>query len=173
MTLCTFCDKDKPPDQFSRRYPHQRYGMWCKECERNRASIRRHGITVAQKSRIAEHQGGCAICGHTDPGSKGWTVDHDHRCCPREKSCPSCRRGILCGWCNKMLGAAFDRPQILLAAVDYLKRHASGTCHWHMPLACAPGLCTEITEKTNEESLVTSEKKSHLSNAHEPEDQNV
>lgn len=151
---------------------HRRYGMWCKQCERNRASLRKHGITVADKQLIADHQGGCAICHHPDPGSKGWTVDHDHECCSGEKSCPKCRRGILCGWCNKMLGAAFDRPQILSAAIEYLERHASGTCEWHMPLVCAPGLCTEITEKTNEESLVTSGNESCLGNAREEAQKN-
>lgn len=164
MVVCTFCKVEKAADQFARSFPHPRYGMWCKECERNRASIRRHGMTVAQKQKIADHHGGCAICGHSDPGTKGWTVDHDHQCCSGENSCPKCRRGVLCGWCNKMLGAAFDRPQILSAAIAYLERHASGSCDWHMPLACAPSLCTEITEKTNEESLVTSENESQVSN---------
>ena len=113
----------------------------CKPCENNRASIRKHGMTNEQKAQIAERQGGCAICGHDVPGSKGWMVDHDHECCDSEKSCPQCRRGVLCGWCNKMLAYAFDRPQILTSAVKYLKRHATGTCDWHMPLACAPRLC--------------------------------
>lgn len=161
--ICSFCKQEKPQDQFSRSHPHERYGMWCKECERNRASLRKHGMTVADKQRIADHQGGCAICGHEDPGTKGWTVDHDHKCCGGEKSCPRCRRGILCGWCNKMLGAAFDRPEILKAAVQYLERHATGTCGWHMPLACSPSLCTERTDRTYEESLVTRRSHSYVS----------
>lgn len=171
-TVCTFCKKDKPLEHFSRSRPHPRYGMWCKECERNRASIRKHGLTVAQKQEIADHQGGCAICGHSEPGAKGWTVDHDHECCDGESSCPKCRRGILCGWCNKMLGAAFDRPQILSSAIKYLERHAAGTCDWHMPLACAPSLCTEITNKTYVESFVLSRNESHVSNAQEADTKN-
>ena len=164
---CSFCNQEKPMTQFSRSHPHPRYGMWCKECESNRASIRKHGITVAQKQQIADHQGGCAICGHSDPGAKGWTVDHDHECCPGANSCPKCRRGILCGWCNKMLGSAFDRPQILRSAISYLEKHATGTCDWHMPLACAPGMCTEITENTNGESSVASKEKSCVSDVRE------
>lgn len=99
-------------------------------------------MTVQQKQQIADHQGGCAICGHHDPGTRGWVVDHDHMCCDSEKSCPKCRRGVLCGYCNQMLGSAFDRVQTLTAAVAYLEKHAVGTCDWHMPLACATGLCT-------------------------------
>ncbi len=140
--ICGFCKVDKPESEFGPK-PNTKYapGWWCRSCENNRASIRKHGITNEQKARIAESNGGCAICGHDDPGSKGWVVDHDHKCCDREKSCPKCRRGILCSWCNKMLAYAFDRTQILRAAIEYLERHALGTCVWHEPLACAPKVC--------------------------------
>lgn len=137
--ICSFCKEDKPDSEFGRAAPHARWGMWCKPCERNRASLRKHGITVQQKTEIAEHQGGCAICGHKDPGAKGWVVDHDHACCAGVNSCPKCRRGVLCGYCNGMLGYAFDRVQILEAAIAYLKRGPG--CVWHMPLACAPSMC--------------------------------
>lgn len=139
--ICQFCKQDKPAAEFGKAPTSTRYQHWCKSCERNRASVRRHGITVQQKCEIADAAGGCAICKHPDPGAKGWTVDHDHECCVGEKSCVRCRREILCGWCNKMLGSAFDRPQILEAAVEYLKRHQAGGCDWHIPLACAERIC--------------------------------
>jgi hypothetical protein len=81
----------------------------------------KHGMTSAEKASLAMEQGGCAICRRTDPGGKGWMVDHDHSCCPGERSCPKCRRGILCAWCNNMLGYALDNPATLRAAVDYLE----------------------------------------------------
>ena len=138
--ICPFCKKDKPRDEFGSA-PLPKYEHWCKACNANRASIRKHGVTGPEKARIAQWQCGCAICGHIDPGAKGWTVDHDHACCDDIQSCPKCRRGILCGWCNKMLGAAFDRVEILQSAIRYLEAHAPGTCDWHRPLACSKRRC--------------------------------
>lgn len=138
--ICPMCKEEKAASEFPKK-PAGPFTWMCRWCERNRASIRKHGITVQQKEEIAHHQGGCAICGHADPGSKGWTVDHDHDCCAGEKSCPQCRRGILCGWCNKMLAYAFDRPAILQSAIEYLAAHATGTCDWHKPLACSTRIC--------------------------------
>lgn len=131
-------------------------------------------MTLEQKQEIADYQGGCAICGHPDPGTKGWTVDHDHRCCDAEKSCTRCRRGVLCGYCNRMLGSAFDRIETLKSAVEYLEKHAAGTCGWHMPLACADGLCTNGRRpRTNEESSVPSGNESHLSDVREEATKNA
>jgi len=158
--ICPRCQVDKPSNEFPKK-PQGPYSWICRACERNRASLRKYGITNEQKAQIAAHVGGCAICGHEDPGSKGWTVDHDHNCCAGEKSCPKCRRGVLCSWCNKMLAYAFDRPQALQAAIDYLRSHADGGCAWHIPVACAPRICgnvesascTDRTDVTYEESL--------------------
>lgn len=116
------CGQTKPVEEFG---PHKLtpdgLNTYCRQCEADRLQIRKHGITRAQKNEIAQAQGGCAICKHPDPGGKGWVVDHDHACCPGEKSCPQCRRGVLCQWCNNVLGYAFDRPQILRAAAAYLE----------------------------------------------------
>jgi hypothetical protein len=70
---------------------------------------------------MANEQGGCAICHRPEPGKKGWVVDHDHSCCPGDRSCPLCRRGILCQWCNNALGYALDNPATLRAMADYLE----------------------------------------------------
>jgi len=139
--ICGFCKVDKPRDEFGAAPPKHGYTKWCKRCERNRASVRKHGMTVEQKVEIADFQGGCRICGHPEPNSRGWVVDHDHECCSTERSCPKCRRGIICSWCNAVLANAFDRPQILQSAIEYLAAHAGGGCDWHKPLACSTGLC--------------------------------
>lgn len=79
-----------------------------------------HGLTPEQKTALILKQGGrCAGClsvledGH---------VDHDHRCCGPRKSCERCRRGILCGDCNRALGLVRDDPETLCRLASYLRR---------------------------------------------------
>lgn len=96
------------------------YEARCRECIADTRRVQKHGMRLDEKEFIAEHQDGCAICGRLTPGKKGWAVDHDRSCCPGDKSCEECRRGILCAWCNNTLGYAFDNPEILRRAADYL-----------------------------------------------------
>jgi hypothetical protein len=70
-------------------------------------------------AKVAE-QGGCAVCGTNTPGGWDWHVDHDHACCPTEKTCGNCLRGVLCGNCNLILGHAGDSADRLMAAAAYL-----------------------------------------------------
>jgi hypothetical protein len=62
-----------------------------------------------------EQQGGrCYLCG--DPISlesekgkrRSAQIEHDHRCCGQNRSCPKCRRGLACGGCNSVLGMVND-----------------------------------------------------------------
>lgn len=87
---------------------------------REKVQRRRHGLIASEKLAIAEAQGGCPICRRTDPGRAGWVVDHDHTCCPRERSCASCRRGVICQACNMILGYVKDDPEVLRRAIAYL-----------------------------------------------------
>lgn len=61
-------------------------------------------ITEEEFDRLLVEQGhACAMCevpfGGTVP-----VVDHDHACCPGQRSCGRCNRGLLCGRCNRTLG---------------------------------------------------------------------
>lgn len=137
--LCSKCEFDQPRDQFgpsAELWPDHRQ---CHKCSRDSSMRRKHGITAEQKLDIAAAQGGCRICGHPEPSARGWVVDHDRSCCPTDKSCPKCRRGVICQYCNTVLGAAFDRPAILRAAAEYLEIVRG--CSWHYPVACAPSIC--------------------------------
>lgn len=90
-------------------------------------TLRKFGLTPAAFAALVERSGGrCAICSTADPGGKHdtWHVDHDHRCCPRGRSCGSCIRGILCSNCNLGLGHFKDNAAILQSAMEYLAAHA-------------------------------------------------
>jgi Recombination endonuclease VII len=74
---------------------------------------RKHGITVEDKIRMLEAQGGrCYLCGDELP-FEGAHVDHDHRCCPANRSCQYCRRGLAHSDCNLIAGNAADDPDKL------------------------------------------------------------
>jgi hypothetical protein len=61
------------------------------------------------------------ICGCKEPTGHGWTVDHDHACCPGERSCGKCVRAILCMNCNNALGCVRDNIEILRKMISYLE----------------------------------------------------
>jgi hypothetical protein len=161
--MCSNCMTDRPREEFgpsAEMWPDRRM---CHTCNRERSQRNRHGVTQQERAQIAAHQGGCAICGHPEPGGKGWVVDHDRiNCCDRDRSCPRCRRGVICQWCNSVLGYAFDRVDTLRRAIAYLE--APRTCSWHMPVACAPSICEahlhgrngrdELTEKQPESASI-------------------
>lgn len=51
-------------------------------------------------------------------------IDHDHDCCKGVYSCGKCVRGIVCYYCNFLLGNARNNPDILLAAAEFLQVNA-------------------------------------------------
>ena len=139
---CGTCKAIKPLEDFNRSRNAPDGRDWrCKECSYSRLKIwkqenpdkvylhevkRRHGgITKAElDDMLAAQEGACAICGSTDPGSKrrNFSIDHDHKCCPKDKSCVKCRRGLLCGVCNSSLGGFRDDPELLRKAADYIEK---------------------------------------------------
>jgi len=77
-----------------------------------RRRLKQYGLTPEDYARMWRSQGGvCAMCG----GDVHLYVDHDHE--------TLAVRGLLCGQCNRLLGCAADRPEILLRAVQYLSEH--------------------------------------------------
>jgi hypothetical protein len=83
----------------------------------------KYNLTVAQHAALLEAQGGvCAICRGTNPNGYRLSVDHDHSCCPGNRSCGTCVRGLLCAGCNFVVGHASDDSERLRAAADYLDR---------------------------------------------------
>jgi hypothetical protein len=99
----------------------------CKECQAH--SRRKHFYKVDRdrwEQMLNDQDHSCAICNATEPaGQGGWHVDHDHACCPGEKSCGACVRSLLCHNCNQGMGNFFDDPDRLLAAATYLISHSN------------------------------------------------
>ncbi len=76
-----------------------------------------YGITSEQFAAMLESQNGrCAICKTSEPSGKGnWHVDHCHS--------SGKVRGLLCHFCNLMLGNAKDDVDRLTAAIEYINNH--------------------------------------------------
>jgi Recombination endonuclease VII len=92
--------------------------------DRKRAARpRRHGLTQEQFDALMHSQDGlCAVCkGPPDGRWKVLQIDHDHKCCPGEKSCGACVRGLLCARCNVVAGYMEDNPMLLQELASYLK----------------------------------------------------
>src|SRR5690349_13490769 len=91
-----------------------------KEKVNRRVRNRRHGITQEQyDAKMKEQDGRCAICHKEFEGTPH--VDHNHACCPKLRSCDKCRRALLCGHCNVLIGMAAESIEVLSNAIKYLK----------------------------------------------------
>jgi hypothetical protein len=83
-----------------------------------------YGLTLEQYYSMWEAQDNrCAICPkELVEGKAGAHVDHDHKCCPGKTSCGKCIRGILCADCNNLIERAKENEDILMEAVQYIKK---------------------------------------------------
>ena len=111
---------EQPCDQCGeamRAYHHTRY-----EHRRKYLLKRKYNLTDEDFwQMLANQDGRCAICRSTDPGRWDmWYVDHNHACCPGNRTCGKCVRGLLCAKCNVGLGNFRDNPRYLEAAIAYL-----------------------------------------------------
>lgn len=77
-----------------------------------RIRARKYGLTEEQFHSLLKSQSGlCKIC--KTPTDKTLHIDHCHT--------TGRVRGLLCFRCNNLLGSAKDNPDILQAAIQYLK----------------------------------------------------
>ena len=83
----------------------------------HRTKIRKgYGVEPEQYEAMGEEQGWvCAICGKPSPEGFRLAVDHDHS---THKV-----RGLLCSSCNQGLGRFKDNPELLMKAIEYLRRN--------------------------------------------------
>jgi hypothetical protein len=96
------------------------FSSYCLACDKVRSRKRRRdylarayfGISRAEYERYFENAK-CPICFEDE--RKKMVLDH----CHASKKI----RGVLCTNCNSVLGFAEDNPEILQAAIDYLRAH--------------------------------------------------
>lgn len=106
------------------------------------ARASRHGVAewLPLFTALWEAQDGkCYLCG--DPfeleRDRPVHLDHDHDCCPPQRSCWICRRGLACKWCNRLAGFARDDPDRLRLIANNLERAKAGV---RMRMAEAQGV---------------------------------
>jgi hypothetical protein len=149
---CKKCGEEKPVASFYLTSRGGGLNPECKPCnnDRSRSWLRAKRLEDPEYSRwldlwckyrlrredfeamLARQGGACAACGATEPGGKGrFNVDHDHACCPGDKSCGQCVRGLLCAGCNSGIGFFNDDVDRLMAAAAYLlaQRNVLGAIH--------------------------------------------
>jgi hypothetical protein len=148
MKQCSNCKELKSLDQYyTNAKTNKRTGTKCRECfkaysrewkknnkerkkeldknwyiangEYRRAQIRQQkfGISAEQYKAMLQTQSElCGICGkHQSTFNKGLAVDHCHT--------SGKIRGLLCSYCNLMLGNSLDNIETLTKAIDYLRRN--------------------------------------------------
>jgi hypothetical protein len=137
---CTKCKQIKHEDEFytEARNPNRNYRRSnCKACDKVRNFIyKQSNRTVMNKKRVQYNRtkkaffppdlfderlllqnGVCAICGAKEAGGRGqFHADHNHT--------TETPRGVLCHRCNIALGHFRDNPEILQAAIEYLKKYS-------------------------------------------------
>lgn len=125
MKTCTKCGEEKPYSEYYKNAQKKGgYYNSCKICYRihrdenqynRRAHLKyKYGLSLAQYDVMLEEQGGvCAVCGRSN-GSKRLFIDHDHA--------TGEVRGLLCHACNITLGNVDDNEELLLLAVEYLRK---------------------------------------------------
>lgn len=127
--ICVTCEGWKP---FAEYWKHSggRFGLrpQCKSCIRSgqhlwrrteggkahakKKRVGNYGLTPAQyDAMLAKQSGVCAICGRAPRGSL--VIDHDHS--------DGTVRGLLCRRCNIGIANFDERPDVLIAARNYLR----------------------------------------------------
>ena len=85
--------------------------------------FRKYGLSASEYEALFEAQSGrCAICKCEETATRlgnpiSLAVDHHHK--------TGRVRELLCTACNKMIGLANEKPEILVAAIRFLKKHSA------------------------------------------------
>lgn len=99
-------------------------GLCAKDVVYSYEVVKRYGLTLDRYEEMLLDQGGvCAVCKGVNANGQRLSIDHDHACCPGQRSCGRCVRALLCAGCNFILGHANDDAARLRAAASYVETH--------------------------------------------------
>jgi len=86
----------------------------------------RYGIGSQRLLEMIDAQNGrCAVCQRVMDGDvkvRAPHIDHDRKCCPGNRSCGDCVRGLLCARCNVGVGMLGDDPEVIDGAAAYVRQ---------------------------------------------------
>lgn len=118
--LCTSCGLYKSPEEFGKQKAvTDGLAVHCRLCRLDQITRSKYRVRY---SDLLEGQGGqCLMCDKTSSDTRNMSVDHDHACCPGDKSCGACVRGLLCLRCNTALGI-IENEDLQRRAFAYLAR---------------------------------------------------
>ena len=133
---CAWCDEWSETPHWPGKWPYI-----CKRCLEPIghvvARLKLHSVSH-ERARKLVVDSGCEICGRNmlewarpvQQGNKSMqpvlTVDHDHSCCPGQRSCGRCVRGLICMSCNAALGMLNDDLAAAQALAEYLRVRSVG-----------------------------------------------
>jgi hypothetical protein len=98
---CVRCQEWLPEAVFGKQ-SHKSDGLyvWCKRC----VADSQHHLPVERRQQMLADQDGKCVCGYVFDVHGGlglsYEIDHDHDCCPRNKSCGECVWALVCHSCN-------------------------------------------------------------------------
>lgn len=133
LPACAWCGDLSPRSVAKAKWPYV-----CERCLTPISHVvqrlKFHNVSHERAQKLAADPG-CEVCGRNmlewgrsnDPNKRSLTpllsVDHDHGCCPGERSCGRCIRGLICLRCNGALGLIGDSLIAASGMVQYLQRH--------------------------------------------------
>lgn len=118
--MCLVCKTWQPWDNFTRSSKHSTgRATSCRGCGRRRALMLRYGIDEVALNLLRGLQPGCHLC--QSVGAR-LVIDHDHNCCGYDRGCRDCIRGLLCDFCNLLLGRVEQKQLLAERFADYLSR---------------------------------------------------
>ena len=122
---CIECLRKNGRDRYWKH--HKKYKATARKYAKTRNPNKRYFMSVKYRlnipnprewyeTQLIKQNGGCAICGNKSNLNRShFCADHDHT--------TNKVRGLLCSWCNRMIGYAQDNPTLLESASNYLKEY--------------------------------------------------
>jgi hypothetical protein len=93
---------------------------WCRDCMSKGRRSSYYKLSESEVQNILSAQNYCCAICDTDIATN-FVIDHDHNCCPKERSCGRCIRGALCRNCNTGLGMFAESIRNVRNASKYLE----------------------------------------------------